>query len=65
MKTIINYVIQNAKSHVHQSEIIEIDSPPYTFSHEPPVSEVLKWAEQKQQMLPPGHKLVVQSMYKL
>ena len=65
MKTIINYVIQDAKNHVHQSEIIEIDSPPFTFSPEPPVSEVLKWAEKKQHLLPIGQKLVVQSMYKI
>lgn len=65
MRTLINYVVQDVKEHVHHSEIIEITSPPYTFSPDPPVSEIMKWAENKQSLLTEGQKLVVMSMYKL
>ena len=64
MKTLINYVVQDAKEHKHESEILEITSPPYTFSSEPPVSEVMKWAERKQSELTKGKKLIVLSMFK-
>ena len=47
MKTLINYVVQDSKEHKHESEILEITSPPYTFSPEPPISEVMKWAEEE------------------
>lgn len=65
MKTLINYVVQDAKEHKHESEILEINSPPYTFSPEPPVSEVMKWAEMKQKALLDGQKLIIMSMFKL
>ncbi|HOU03242.1 MAG TPA: hypothetical protein PLL94_14900 [Bacteroidales bacterium] len=65
MKTLINYVVQDAKEHIHDSEILEINSPPYTFSPEPPVSEVMKWAEMKQKELLDGQKLIIMSMFKL
>jgi hypothetical protein len=48
MKTLTNYEIQDAREHLHLSEILEITNPPYTFSSDPPVSEVLKWLEKKQ-----------------
>ena len=65
MKTLINYVVQDAKEHKHDSEMLEINSPPYTFSPEPPVSEVMKWAEMKQKALLDGQKLIIMSMFKL
>jgi hypothetical protein len=65
MKALINYVVQDAKEHKHESEILEINSPPYTFSPEPPVSEVMKWAEMKQKELLDGQKLIIMSMFKL
>lgn len=65
MKTIVSYVVQDAENHKHQSEILEITSPPYTFSPEPPISEVMKWAERKQQELSQGQKLVLLSMFKI
>ncbi len=65
MKTLINYVVQDSKVHKHESEILEITSPPYTFSPEPPVCEVMKWVERKQRGLPEGQKLVIMSMFKL
>jgi hypothetical protein len=65
MKTMVSYVVQDAENHKHQSEILEITSPPYTFSPEPPISEVIKWAERKQKELSQGQKLVVLSMFKI
>lgn len=65
MKILVNYVIQDAKDHHHESEIIDVLSPPYTFSPEPPVEVVWKWAEKKQTELPDGEKLILLSMYKL
>jgi len=65
MKTLVSYVVQDVETHKHQSEIIEIDSPPYIFSPEPPISEVMKWADRKQTDLPDGKKLIVLSMYKI
>jgi hypothetical protein len=65
MKTMVSYVVQDAENHKHQSEILEITSPPYTFSLEPPISEVMKWAERKQKELSQGQKLVVLSMFKI
>jgi hypothetical protein len=65
MKTLVNYVVQDAENHKHESEILEITSPPYTFSPEPPISEVMKWAEKKQSELSHGQKLIVLSMFKI
>ena len=65
MKIIVNYIIQDEKDHRHESEILNIISPPYSFSPEPPVTEVMKWAERKQTELPDGKKLVVLSMFKI
>ena len=65
MKILINYVVQDSKDHRHDSEIIDIQSPPYTFSPEPPVSEVMKWVEFKQGELSSGKKLIVLSMFKV
>ena len=58
MKTLINYVVQDSKEHKHESEIMEITSPPYTFSPEPSVCEVMKWAKKKQNKLRAGHKFI-------
>jgi len=65
MKTLINYMVQDPKEHRHESEILEINSPPYTFSPETTVSEVMKWVEMKQKELLDGQKLIVMSMFKL
>ncbi len=65
MKILINYFGQDSNDHRHGSEIIEIQSPPYTFSPEPPVSEVMKWVQLKQGELSDGEKLIVLSMFKV
>lgn len=65
MKALVNYVIQDAKKHLHYSEILEILSPPYTFSSDPPVHDVMKWVEKQQNTLPDGQKIFLISMYKI
>lgn len=65
MKTLVSYVVQDANTHWHQSEILDIKVPPYTFSPEPPVSEVVRWAEKKQKELIEGQKLILISMFKI
>lgn len=65
MKILVNYVVQDVINHHHESEILNIISPPYTFSPEPPATEVMKWAERKQSELPDGQNLIVMSMYKI
>jgi hypothetical protein len=65
MKTMVSYVVQDAENHKHQSEILEIARPTYTSSPEPPISEVMKWAERKQKQLSHGQKLVVLSIFKI
>jgi hypothetical protein len=65
MKTMVSYVVHDAENHKHQSEILEITSHPYTFSPEPPISEVMKWAKRKQSELSKGQTLVVVSMFKI
>ena len=65
MRILVSYVIQDAKTHWHQSEIIEIKIPPYTFSADPPVSEVVKWAEMKQKELTTGQQLILTGMFNI
>jgi hypothetical protein len=65
MKVLVNYVVQDAREHLHHSEIIEISSPPYSFTSDPPVYKVIKWKEKKQNTLPEGQKIVIMSMYKI
>lgn len=65
MKILVNYVVQDLKGHRHEFEILNIISPPYTFSPEPPATEVMKWAERKQSELSDGQNLIVMSMYKI
>jgi len=54
MKVLVNYVIQDEKEHRHESEVIDLISPPYTFSPEAPATEVIKWSEKKQKELESG-----------
>jgi len=65
MKILVNYVVQDEKDHRHNSEILNIIGPPYSFSPEAPVTEVMKWAERKQDELSDGKKLIVLSMFKI
>ena len=65
MKVLVNYVVQDVKDHRHESEILNLESPPYSFSPEPPATEVMKWAEKKQTEFKNGKKLIVLSMFKI
>lgn len=65
MKVLVNYVVQDAKEHSHHSEILEIDSPPYSYSSDPPVHTVIKWVDEKQNTLSGGQKIVIMSIYKI
>ncbi|MEQ9424065.1 MAG: hypothetical protein RJQ09_06595 [Cyclobacteriaceae bacterium] len=65
MKTFISYVVQYNGDHSHNSEVIDIKSPPYSYSADPVVSEVLKWAEKKQTSLGKDEKLIVLNMFKI
>ncbi len=47
MKTYISYVVQDEKGHKHLSEVLESKSPPYNYSADPQVDEVMKWADKK------------------
>ena len=65
MKVLVNYVVQDAREHFHHSEILEIATPPYGFSSDPPVHMVVKWMEEKQNTLSDDKKIVILSMYKI
>lgn len=65
MKTYISYVIQDEKGHKHESEVLTTQSPPYSYSSDPQVDEVMKWAEKKRKELKKEESLVITSMFKL
>lgn len=65
MKTYISYVIQNGTNHIHKSEIISTQSPPYSFSPDPQVSQIMEWADNKRKDLQKNEELIIVSMYKL
>lgn len=65
MKTYVSYVIQNEKEHKHESAIVSSQSPPYSYSADPQVSDVMKWADEKNKELKQDEKLVIVNMYKL
>lgn len=65
MKMYVSYVIQDEKEHTHRSEILSTQSPPYTYSSDVLVPEVLQWAEKKKQNLKPTEDLVITAIYKV
>ena len=65
MKTCVSYVIQNDKGHKHESTVVTTQSPPYSYSSDPQVSAVMKWAEEKKKELKSEEELIVVSMYKV
>lgn len=65
MKTYISYVVQDENGHKHLSEVLETKSPPYSYSHDPQVDEVMKWAENKRKELKREENLVITGMFKL
>jgi hypothetical protein len=66
MKVLVNYVVQGEKEPRHQSEILDISDPPYTylFYTTPPVDVVLNWLAQKQSNQYDKQQLILTSMYK-
>jgi hypothetical protein len=65
MKTYVSYVIQNEHEHKHESAIITTQSPPYSYSADPQVSDVMEWADKKKKELKKEENLVIVNMYKL
>ena len=65
MKTYISYVVQNENGHKHLSEVLETKSPPYSYSADPQVQDVMQWADKKRKELKKEESLVITSMFKL
>ena len=65
MKTYISYVVQDEKGHKHLSEVLESKSPPYSYSNDTQVDEVMKLADKKRKELRKEESLVITSMFKL
>lgn len=65
MKNYVSYVIQKGKTHSHHSEIIDTKGPQYSYSADPQVPEVLKWAEIAQSKLQTDEKIVILNMFKI
>jgi len=58
-KTYISFAIQKGELHIHDSVIAELALPKFNFYSDNTSQEVLKWAEEKQQKLPPDEKLII------
>lgn len=65
MKVFVSYVLQSANKHSHHSEVLEIKSPPYTYSPHVDGSNILDWVENKKKILKEGEQLVVLNYFKL
>lgn len=65
MKVLISYVLQNDCCHTHESEIIELESPPVSYSSETPVEAVMEWTAKKQKELSAERKLIILNMFNL
>lgn len=65
MKTYVSYVIQDDTGHKHESEIVTSQNPPYSYSSDPQVSDVMEWADKKKKELKKEENLVIVNMYKV
>jgi hypothetical protein len=65
MKIYISYVVQDEKGHKHLSEVLETNSPSYSYSNDAQADEVMKWADKKRRELKQEESLVLTSMFKL
>ena len=65
MKTYVSYVVQDEKGHKHESEILTNQSPPYSYSPDPQVSDVMEWADKKRKELKKEESLIITGMFKL
>jgi hypothetical protein len=65
MKTYVSYVIQDEKGHKHESEIVISPSPPYSYSPDPQVQDIMQWADKKRKELKKEEQLVITGMFKI
>ena len=65
MKNLISYVIQDEKGHKHFSEILNFKNPPYYFTSNPSMPNVMDWAEKKKNELKKGEDLIIINVFKL
>lgn len=65
MRAFVSYVVQNGTGHQHLSEVVNIDAPPYTFNADPPVTQVMEWADKKKTKLKKDEELVIVNVFKL
>ena len=65
MKALVNYVLQNNDRHSHHSEILDIQSPPYSYSTYIDRSSIMEWEQNKKKNLTNGEELVVLNYVKL
>lgn len=65
MKTYVSYVIQDEKGHKHESEILTSQNPPYSYSSDPQVSDVMEWSDKKRKELKKEESLIITGMFKI
>ena len=65
MKTYVSYVVQDEKGHKHESETLTTQSPPYSYSPDPLVDEIMKWVDKKRKELKKEESLVITSIFKV
>ncbi len=65
MRIYISFVIQGSSGHKHASEVLQLDSPAYTYTSDIPVARIMEWAETQQKSLPEDQKLVIISILQL
>ena len=65
MKAYVSYVLQDKLGHEHFSEVVDTQQPPYTYSNDPPVSQVMEWARTKQTQLKENQNLIIVNIFKI
>ncbi len=65
MKVYVSYVIQNKNSHSHQAEIVDVKTPPVSYSPDPPVLAIMDWAKEKQRNMTHEDNMIITSIYKI
>lgn len=63
MKIVVNYTVQGANNHRYNSEMLDLNLVPPLYSPMPHKvdieKEIMRWAEQKQNDLPLGEKIII------
>ena len=65
MKIYVSYVIQDVNGHKHDSTFINIDFPPFSFTSDPQVHQIMKWAKTEQSKIEDNQKIIITNMYKV